>query len=1099
MPQSKANIGPRIVLEGEKEYKQSITSVNNSMKVLKSELNAVSAEFDGNANSVEALRVKNELLLRQQTEQEKKLELLRGALDAANNKYGEGSAQVQKWQVKLNDAYTDLQKLNKEINSNTNYLKEAENSTDQTAHSIDKYGKEVKQAGDSSEKAGGQIKSGLAGPAIVAGVAALGIAVENVASKMFDLVKSSATYADEILTLSAQTGIATDTLQELKYMEELTDVSLETVTKTMAKQIKSMASAQKGTEDYVNTYRKLGIEVTNADGSLRNSNEVYWEVIDALGQMSNETERDANAMMLLGKSAQEVNPMIEIGSTGMAEFSKEAQNMGSVLSNELLQNLGDTDDALQRLYQQLEISKREVGADIAPAMTKAIGKVTEKIDEVDGKFAGFAEGALENVSDGFLWMIDNADKIAAGLQGIAAAIITKKAADGVSYAVTAYKTLTAATTAATAAQTGFNVASKASVIGAIASLVVGAGTALYSYAKSANAATEETKKLTDETYDLIENSQKVRDTVQENIEDRKKSASSIEAEANATQILVDSLYDLSEEEIKTVGSKEKMLSLVEQINQAMPDLNLTINEQTGLLSKQREEVEKLVQARIELSTAEALKGELSKIALDKYNQEQALNDLLEVQKIKREELNQLEKEAEIAAGGGVYDKPTAASRSADITRQKIKELNQELNENKKSIRDAKEAVTKLGLSYEEALDYIGDHSEIESATNALDGFLEKYKETLDEQNEAYADGLNERVDSIDQSFDASEKALDRNIRTEQKALKKAQEQQIKIAEDASEAEIKILEEEHKKKLALIDEEYLEKMKLVDEDRYKKLKQIQDQIDGIDAQSEAEERASKLKEESETRAELTARIASAKTAEERLEAQKDLTEFEEDTAKDRLKIERELQKDILENQKDTINDEYDAKIKALEKAQKAEEEKSNATFENEKADIAERLESKKQEIADIQELEMQALDDKQEAQKEALQKQKENAIQSAKDTYAEDLAEFKLNNALKYEEAVNNEEKINNYLAKQARSSMLSYDDLSTRLNNSSITSFDKLYDTTGYSSKNTSLSIDYDRFGDALIDALKTANLDVVLNGKVVGKLINKSVDNSLR
>ena len=178
--------------------------------------------------------------------------------------------------------------------------------------------------------------------------------------------------------MSAQTGIATDALQELKYMEELTDVSLETVTKSMAKQIKSMFSAQKGTEDYVNAYKQLGIEVTNADGSLRNANEVYWEIIDSLGQMSNETERDANAILLLGRSAQEVNPMIKIGSSGMAEFAKEARNMGSVLSNETLQKLGETDDALQRMYQQIEASKRSIGSDIAPAVTEAFQKITDK-------------------------------------------------------------------------------------------------------------------------------------------------------------------------------------------------------------------------------------------------------------------------------------------------------------------------------------------------------------------------------------------------------------------------------------------------------------------------------------------------------------------------------------------------------------------------------------------------------------------------------------------------------------------------------------------------------------------------------------------------
>ena len=90
------------------------------------------------------------------------------------------------------------------------------------------------------------------------------------------------------------------------YAAELVDVSTETLTKSMAKQIKSMKAVQDGTKLSVEAYDKLGVSVMNADGSLRDSDTVYWEVIDALGKIENETERDALAMQILGKSAQEL-------------------------------------------------------------------------------------------------------------------------------------------------------------------------------------------------------------------------------------------------------------------------------------------------------------------------------------------------------------------------------------------------------------------------------------------------------------------------------------------------------------------------------------------------------------------------------------------------------------------------------------------------------------------------------------------------------------------------------------------------------------------------------------------------------------------------
>lgn len=1071
----KANIGPKIVLEGEAEYKQSINNVNKSMSVLKSELKAVTAEFDGNANSIDALRAKNEVLMKQQSEQERKLSLLRGALQDANRLYGEESVQVQNWQIKLNNAYADLSKLNKEIDKNTINLKEAENSTDKTAKSIDKFGKEVKVAGDNTEKAGKAIKTNLSSAAVIAGVAALGLAMEKVVTKTIDLVKGTASYADGILTLSAQTGVATDKLQELKYMEELTDVSLETVTNSMAKQIKAMFNAQKGTEDVTNAYKKLGVEFKDSNGALKDSDTVYWEAIDALGLMANETERDATAMLLFGKSAQDLNPIIKIGSAGVSEFAKEAQKMGAVLSNDTLISLGKTDDALQRMYLQLDIAKRSIGTDIAPAMTEAFEKITDKVDEVDDKFAEFAEGAIGDVVDGFLWMIDNADLIAAGLKGITAAIITKKAADGIAYAMQAYKTLTTATQAATVAQTAFNVASKANVIGAIASVVIGLGTALYSYAKSADNAADATNKMTKAVNALIE--------------DRKESIKDIEAEYGAINKLSDSLYTLADKENKTNSEKQQMVTLVEQLNEAMPDLNLTINEQTGLLNLQADELDKVIEKQLELNMVIAAQNSLQTIANNKYKAENDLNDLL----AKRVELEEKLESAEKR-----YVNPPAIIGMTLSYKSALRISEKAFKDNEKAIEDTKALVQDLGVEYQNTMNYIGDHSAIDETTRSLDGFFKKYEDTLNQENSSYEDGLKDRLDAIGDTYKASEKALDKSLKSEQKALDKAQKKQIESVEKASDEELKILEEQHKDKLALIDEEYLEKMKLVNEDRYKELKKIQDQIDGIETQSEAEERASKLKEEATERAELNAQIASATTAEQKLEAQQELADFEEEVAKDRLRTERNLQKDILKEQKDTINDAYDEKIDALEKAQKKEEEKSDLIYENEKLAIAERKASKIQEIEDIQELETQALQDKQDDVKTQLDNQKEYAIQSAKDTYEEDLAEFKLNNALKYDEAVANEEKIRKMIQGNAMNAGLS--SAKETLNKSNIWDSNKLFGNE-YLLKNSSATaaIDYDKIGDELVSALKKANLQVVLNGKVIGNIIDKQVNSSLR
>ena len=82
--------------------------------------------------------------------------------------------------------------------------------------------------------------------------------------------------------MSTVTGMSTDSLQAYSYAADLVDVSLDTMTGSMAKNIKSMSNAAKGSATYADTYAKLGVAVTGANGELRNSEDVYWETIDAL-------------------------------------------------------------------------------------------------------------------------------------------------------------------------------------------------------------------------------------------------------------------------------------------------------------------------------------------------------------------------------------------------------------------------------------------------------------------------------------------------------------------------------------------------------------------------------------------------------------------------------------------------------------------------------------------------------------------------------------------------------------------------------------------------------------------------------------------------
>lgn len=397
------NFGLKIGLEGEKEFKSALAEINNSFKVLGSEMKLVESQFDKNDNSVQALTARNEVLEKSIETQKGKIETLRNALKNAASSFGENDRRTQAWQIQLNNAEAELNKMERELQNNNKQLDNASDEFDNAGKSAEKFSDEVEDAGkqtdDSSKKfqALGSVVKGVAAGMATA-MAAVGATIVAVGKSLVDMTKEGAAYADNVLTQSTVTGIATDKLQEYMYAAELVDVSVDTLTGSMAKQIKSMKSAQDGSKSMVEAYEKLGVEVTNADGTLRDSDEVYWEIISALGEMENETERDALAMTILGKSAQELNPLIEAGSEKMKELGKQARDAGYVLSDDLLSSYGNFDDQLQLLNNGATALKNALGTVLLPILTKLasdgvglLGEFTKGIQDANGDLGKIAD------------------------------------------------------------------------------------------------------------------------------------------------------------------------------------------------------------------------------------------------------------------------------------------------------------------------------------------------------------------------------------------------------------------------------------------------------------------------------------------------------------------------------------------------------------------------------------------------------------------------------------------------------------------------------------------------------------------------------------
>lgn len=411
--------GGTVKLTGESEYKKALADITGNLKVLNSEMKVVTSQYDKNDKSTENLTQQNEVLNKKIAEQKEKVDILSKALADAEQEIDENGETSKKWRIELNNAQAELNKLVKNVENNEKAMEQSADATEDNAESVEKFGEEADESGKSALSLGDIIKANLISDAIKAGLSALADGVKAVGSAMTESLTAGAEYADNILTMATQTGVSAEELQKYNAVAELVDVSTETMTKSMAKNIKSMTSAQEGTGAMAEAYAKLGVSVTNADGSLRDGETVYWETIDALKNVTDETERDSLAMELLGKSAQELNPLIAQGSEGIKAMGEEAVFMGAVLSEDALNALGAVDDEMQRFSSITGATGNILASAFAPAVSTVMTSVNELgkdfnylLNSVLSGDSGGVEVAMARISESITWIVDDISAMA---------------------------------------------------------------------------------------------------------------------------------------------------------------------------------------------------------------------------------------------------------------------------------------------------------------------------------------------------------------------------------------------------------------------------------------------------------------------------------------------------------------------------------------------------------------------------------------------------------------------------------------------------------------------------------------------------------------
>lgn len=344
---------------------KALRQVNNETRSIDKELRQVDKALKFNPKNIDLLRQKQTLLTNKISETKQKLDLLK-----------QTQAKVDSGEIEM--SAEDYRKLQREIIETESKLKTFNGQLDKTSKTIkgmdmQNVSEKFKGIGEGLTNAGNAMKPiSAAGAAVTAGLGAMA-------------VKAGAT-ADDLNTLSKVTGIGTKDLQKYSAAADLVDVSVEALAKSNQKLKQNMYNASQGSKAQQKAFDALGVSVTDSNGNLRDSDEVFQDVITALGKVDNETERDALAMKLMGKSAAELNPLIaDQGETYKAVSDTLKKYNLDYIDQETLDKANAFNDSIDTMKAIGTVAFQTVGTQLAGYLAPAL----EKIVDLFGRFASW--------------------------------------------------------------------------------------------------------------------------------------------------------------------------------------------------------------------------------------------------------------------------------------------------------------------------------------------------------------------------------------------------------------------------------------------------------------------------------------------------------------------------------------------------------------------------------------------------------------------------------------------------------------------------------------------------------------------------------------
>ena len=335
------------------KLQDSFSKVDSQLKQTQAALKDINRMLKFDPANTELLTQKQKNLEKAIKETEKRLDLLKEAQKGV----AEGSDEWDKLQREIIATKGRLESLEQEFR----------NFGSVGAQQIAAAGAAMQEFGDKCQDAANKFAPISAAAAALVG-AMLGLG--------FGAVQT----ADDLNALSQQTGLSTDTLQQMQYAADRIDVPFDNISGAITKLKKNMG----GSGD---AFADLGVSVTDAEGNMRDAESVFFDTVQALSEIPNEVERDQKAYEIFGKSADELAGIIDDGGEALRAYGEEATNLGLILSGDTLDALNETSDAIDKSKAQLKAATTELGATIATGLAP----VVERLSGIVEKFVGWLQ------------------------------------------------------------------------------------------------------------------------------------------------------------------------------------------------------------------------------------------------------------------------------------------------------------------------------------------------------------------------------------------------------------------------------------------------------------------------------------------------------------------------------------------------------------------------------------------------------------------------------------------------------------------------------------------------------------------------------------